>query len=110
MSLSYQLTSAWSADYHANINLQMNHWVADQTGLGDLQVAPWRYMQDTWVPQGTETAQLLYGAPGWVTHNGMNILGHTGMKDSAQCANFTLPPFLSPSPSAHSQNQSNVIV
>lgn len=27
---SYQLTSAWSVDYHANINLQMNHWVADQ--------------------------------------------------------------------------------
>ena len=67
-----------------NTNPQMNHWVADQTGLGDLQVAPWRYMQDTWVPQGTETVQLLYGAPGWVTHDEMNIFGHTGMKDSAQ--------------------------
>ncbi|OCL04204.1 glycoside hydrolase family 95 protein [Glonium stellatum] len=85
---NYQLSSAWSADYHANINLQMNHWVADQTGLGDLQVPLWRYMQDTWVPRGTETARLLYGAPGWVTHDEMNIFGHTGMKDTAQWANY----------------------
>jgi alpha-L-fucosidase 2 len=31
------ITASWSADYHANINGQMNHWMADQTGLTDLQ-------------------------------------------------------------------------
>jgi alpha-L-fucosidase 2 len=44
-----QIESAWSGDYHANINLQMNHWFADQTGIGPLQVALWKYIQDTWV-------------------------------------------------------------
>ncbi|KAG9658653.1 glycoside hydrolase family 95 protein, partial [Aureobasidium melanogenum] len=77
---AYGLENAWGADYHANINLQMNHWGVDQTGLGELQEALWRYMTDTWVPRGTETAQLLYDAPGWVTHDEMNIFGHTGMK------------------------------
>ncbi|KZM26854.1 alpha-L-fucosidase [Ascochyta rabiei] len=82
------LGAAWSGDYHANINLQMNHWTADQTGLTDLQSPLWNYMADNWVPRGQETARLLYGAPGWVVHNEMNIFGHTGMKSGASWANY----------------------
>lgn len=85
---SQLITASWGADYHSNINFQMNHWGVDQTGLGDLQVATWNYIQNTWVPRGTETAQLLYDAPGWVCHDEMNIFGHTGMKESAQWANY----------------------
>lgn len=77
---SDQLSSAWSADYHANIKIQMNHWHADQTGLGGLQTPLWDYMMQNWVPRGAETAKLLYNAPGWVVHNEMNIFGHTSMK------------------------------
>jgi alpha-L-fucosidase 2 len=82
------LYAAWSGDYHANINLQMNHWTADQTGLTDLQSPLWEYMADTWVPRGHKTAELLYGAPGWVVHNEMNVFGHTGMKSGASWANY----------------------
>ncbi|KAL3481684.1 alpha-fucosidase A [Aspergillus californicus] len=82
------LTPAWSADYHANINLQMNYWLADQTGLAETQEALWDYMQDTWVPRGTETAKLIYNASGWVTHNEMDIFGFTAMKESAGWANY----------------------
>lgn len=85
---SETIDAAWGADYHANINFQMNHWGVDQTGLGDLQVATWNCIQNVWVPRGTETAQLLYGAPGWVTHDEMNIFGHTGMKSVAQWADY----------------------
>ncbi|TVY84088.1 putative alpha-fucosidase A, partial [Lachnellula suecica] len=49
--------AAWSGDYHANINIQMNHWGVDATGLGALQSPLWDYMEDTWVPRGTETAK-----------------------------------------------------
>ncbi|KAF2634401.1 alpha-fucosidase [Massarina eburnea CBS 473.64] len=82
------LSSAWSGDYHANINLQMNHWTPDQTGLTDLQDPLWDYMTDTWVPRGEETAKLLYGSRGWVVHNEVNIFGHTGMKSGAEWANY----------------------
>lgn len=82
-----QLSPAWSADYHANINIQMNYWAADQTGLTKTQPGLWNYMQDTWVPRGVETAKLLYNASGWVTHSEMNIFGHTAMKDDATWAN-----------------------
>lgn len=85
---SESLSPAWSSDYHANINLQMNHWTADQTGLTDLQSPLWDYMADTWVPRGSETAELLYAAPGWVVHDEINIFGHTGMKNDAGWANY----------------------
>lgn len=85
-----QMNPSWSSDYHANINIQMNYWVADQTGLGRTSVALWNYMKNTWVPRGTETAKLLYNAPGWVVHNEMNIFGHTGMKNEAGWANCEL--------------------
>ncbi|KAI1165183.1 glycoside hydrolase family 95 protein [Nemania serpens] len=83
-----RIDSAWGADYHANINLQMNYWGAEQTGLGATEDALWNYMQDTWVPRGTETAKLLYGSDGWVVHNEMNIFGHTAMKEGAQWADY----------------------
>lgn len=82
------LGAAWSADYHANINIQENHWTPDQTGLTDLQSPLWNYMADNWVPRGQETAKLLYDAPGWVVHNEMNIFGHTGMKNGEGWANY----------------------
>ncbi|KAL4977124.1 alpha-fucosidase A [Aspergillus desertorum] len=82
------LIPAWSADYHANINLQMNYWLSDQTGLAQTQHALWDYMADTWVPRGTETARLLYNASGWVVHNEMNIFGFTAMKEDAGWANY----------------------
>lgn len=74
------LENAWGADYHANINVQMNQWAAAQTGLGSLQQGLWDYMAHTWAPRGAETARLLYDAPGWVVHNEMNIFGYSGMK------------------------------
>jgi alpha-L-fucosidase 2 len=85
---SQDITGPWGCDYHANINFQMNYWGVDMTGLGDLQVAIWNYIQNTWVPRGTETAQLLYDAPGWVLHDEINIFGHTAMKYSAQWADY----------------------
>ncbi|PWY91587.1 FAD/NAD(P)-binding domain-containing protein [Aspergillus sclerotioniger CBS 115572] len=80
---------AWSGDYHANINLQMNHWAVDQTGLGEQTEPLWSYIAETWLPRGAETAELLYGtSEGWVTHDEMNTFGHTAMKNVAQWADY----------------------
>ncbi|PSR97775.1 Six-hairpin glycosidase-like protein [Coniella lustricola] len=83
------LYPAWSGDYHANINLQMNYWPAEQTGLGELAKPLFAYLENTWVPRGSETAKLLYNASeGWVAHDEVNIFGYTGMKNAAQWANY----------------------
>ncbi|KAK1142665.1 hypothetical protein N8T08_007470 [Aspergillus melleus] len=84
-----QDSPAWSADYHANINLQMNHWGVEATGLGGQTEPLWTYMTETWMPRGAETARLMYGAQeGWVVHNEVNLFGHTAMKNGAEWANY----------------------
>ncbi|KAJ5939628.1 glycoside hydrolase family 95 protein-like protein [Penicillium verhagenii] len=83
---------AWSADYHADINIQMNYWAAPQVGLGSLQQCLWDFIEQTWVPYGEETANLLYGAPdgSWVIHDEINTFGYTAMKNEAVWADFPL--------------------
>ncbi|KAG8714504.1 hypothetical protein FRC09_017542 [Ceratobasidium sp. 395] len=71
----------WDGDYHANINLQMNYWIAETTNL-NVTASLWDYMARNWAPRGSETAKTLYGARGWVVHDEMNIFGHSGMKYS----------------------------
>ncbi|KAG9098204.1 hypothetical protein FRC06_006652, partial [Ceratobasidium sp. 370] len=62
----------WSGDYHANINVQMNYWVAEMTNL-KVTSSLWDYMAKTWAPRGAETAKTLYNITrGWVVHNEMN--------------------------------------
>ncbi|KAL5083537.1 hypothetical protein Trisim1_001349 [Trichoderma cf. simile WF8] len=79
---------AWSSDYHVDVNVQMNHWHTEQTGLGDIQGPLWDFIVDTWVPRGTETAQLLYDAPGFVGFSNLNTFGFTGQMNSAVWSNY----------------------
>ncbi|KAG6889388.1 hypothetical protein C0992_005520 [Termitomyces sp. T32_za158] len=80
--------NAWSADYHSNINIQMNYWAAEMTNL-DVTIPLFNYFEKTWAPRGAYTAQVLYNiSRGWVTHNEMNIFGHTGMKGPGDTASW----------------------
>ncbi|KAI6157265.1 glycoside hydrolase family 95 protein [Pisolithus tinctorius] len=84
-------SNAWGSDYHSNINIQMNYWFAEMANL-DVTRSLFDYFENTWVPRGRYTAEILYNVSrGWVTHNEMNIFGHTGMKlsgNSALWANY----------------------
>ncbi len=44
------LKSPWNADYHTNINLQMNYWHAEEANLGDCTKPLFRYMNDFLLP------------------------------------------------------------
>ncbi|KAH9896616.1 Six-hairpin glycosidase-like protein [Cubamyces lactineus] len=82
-------SNPWSADYHSNINIQMNYWFAETTGL-DVVTPLFDYIEKTWAPRGAQTAQYLYNIEqGWVTHNEMNIFGHTGMKGGGNTAQWS---------------------
>lgn len=76
------LNPPWSADYHTNINLQMNYWLAQQTNLADCHWPIMDYVKSL-VPRGRYTAQHYYckpdGSPvrGWVIHHENNIWGNT---------------------------------
>jgi alpha-L-fucosidase 2 len=77
-----KLNADWGADIHADINIEMNYWLAEQTGLSVTAQALYNYLELNLVPRGSDTAKLLYNAPGWVTHTEMNIFGWTAMKDA----------------------------
>lgn len=61
----------WNCDYHLNINLQMNMWPAEKGNLTEL-LLPLTDWVEQQVESGRHTAQVFYGAGGWVTH----ILGN----------------------------------
>ncbi|OLF10337.1 glycosyl hydrolase family 95 catalytic domain-containing protein [Actinophytocola xanthii] len=72
----------WSADYHVNINLQMNYWPAETTNLSETTAPLFDYV-DSLVPAGEVTAREMFGNWGWVVHNETNPFGFTGVHDWA---------------------------
>ncbi len=57
----------WNGDYHLNINLQMNHWLANVCNLSELN-KPLINLTKGLVESGEKTARDFYGAEGWVAH------------------------------------------
>ncbi|HET6704705.1 glycoside hydrolase family 95 protein [Amycolatopsis sp.] len=70
----------WSADYHVNINLQMNYWPAEITNLTETTTPLFDYV-DSLVAPGKVTARQMYGNRGWVVNNETNPFGFTGLHD-----------------------------
>lgn len=75
-------TPPWSADYHLNINLQMNYWPAEVTNLAET-IEPLFDFVDALVPPGRGTARRMFDSRGWVVHNETNPFGFTGVHDWA---------------------------
>jgi alpha-L-fucosidase 2 len=57
------INAPWNADYHLNINLQMNYWLANLTQLDELNSPLFDYI-DRLIVSGKTTAQKNFGARG----------------------------------------------
>ncbi len=66
----------WSADYHININIQMNYWPAEVCGLSELTEPFLRFIRFLSV-HGRRTAKIQYNAAGWCAHTATNPWGFT---------------------------------
>jgi alpha-L-fucosidase 2 len=74
-------TPPWNADYHVNINLQMNYWLAETTNLPEL-MNPYFDFVDSLVEPGKISAQRIAGVKkGWTLFLNTNIWGFTGVID-----------------------------
>ncbi|MCH8979759.1 MAG: glycoside hydrolase family 95 protein [Armatimonadetes bacterium] len=62
------IEAPWNADYHTNINVQMNYWPAEVTNLSELH-GPFFWLIDGLRPSGRETARA-FGMRGFAA-------GHT---------------------------------
>jgi alpha-L-fucosidase 2 len=77
---SEHMNAPWNADYHTNINLQMNYWPAEVCNLAECHM-PLFDLMDSLVEPGNRTAQVHYGARGWVVHHLTDIFGFTPPAD-----------------------------
>ncbi|RBM12142.1 glycoside hydrolase N-terminal domain-containing protein [Streptomyces sp. PT12] len=73
----------WGADYHVNINLQMNYWPAHTTNLAETTGPLFDYIESL-VPPGEVTAREMFESRGWVVNNETTPFGFTGVHDWAQ--------------------------
>ena len=70
------LQPPWSADYHININIQMNYWHSEITNLGELQL-PFVDFIDAMRPNAGRTAKEVYGLKGIVAHYTTDVWHYT---------------------------------
>ncbi|HVE16105.1 MAG TPA: glycoside hydrolase N-terminal domain-containing protein, partial [Chthoniobacterales bacterium] len=80
---AWQMDPPWNADFHTNINVQMNYWPADTTNLAELQM-PLFDLMDSLVVPGEHVAKVQYGAGGWVVHHLTDPWGFTAPADGLQ--------------------------
>ena len=63
------MAAPWNSDYHININMQMNYWLAEVANLSECHLPFMDYIERL-VPSGQKTARDLYSCRGF-------LAGHT---------------------------------
>ncbi|MEC0242578.1 glycoside hydrolase N-terminal domain-containing protein [Paenibacillus dokdonensis] len=61
------MEAPWDSDYHLNINLQMNYWLAQVTNLSECHL-PYFDLLEGLVEPGRKTASEVYDCRGFVAH------------------------------------------
>jgi alpha-L-fucosidase 2 len=77
----------WSADYHININIQMNYWLTETANLpecGDAFLRYIKFLSDC----GQKTARVQYDCGGWVAHTITNPWGFTAPGEGSSWGSF----------------------
>ena len=74
------MTPPWESKYTININTEMNYWPAETTNLSECH-EPLTRMVTELVENGSRTAQVQYGAKGWVCHHNTDLWRSTAPID-----------------------------
>lgn len=78
----------WNADWHLNVNVQMNYWPAEVTNLSELHGPLFALIASLQEP-GARTAKSYYNARGWVAHVITNPWGYTSPGEGASWGSTT---------------------
>jgi len=91
---SHRMWAPWEADYHLNINLQMNYWPANVCNLAEA-VNPLSGWMVRTAESGEKGADTLYHADGWMLYTSTNPFGRSSPAGStfpSQFMNGVLDP------------------
>ncbi|MEZ4664193.1 MAG: glycoside hydrolase family 95 protein [Caldilineaceae bacterium] len=72
-----EIRPPWSSNYTININTQMNYWLAESTNLAECHQPLFDFLADL-SATGRQTAQVNYGARGWVAHHNSDLWRQSG--------------------------------
>ena len=73
------INAPWNSDYHLNINLQMNYWLANLTQLDELNMPLFDFV-DRLIQNGKETARKNFGTRGSFLPHATDIWGPTWLR------------------------------
>ena len=79
----------WGSDYHTNINLQMNYWCADNSGMSSTFDSFANYVKKL-AEFGKNTAEKLFLSKGWACNHTSDIFGRTGIHDGVEWGFFPM--------------------
>lgn len=71
---------AWGSKYTTNINTEMNYWPAETANLSECAEPLFDMIRDL-SESGARTAEIMYGAPGWVLHHNTDLWRGTAPVD-----------------------------
>lgn len=77
-----KLFPSWDSKYTTNINMEMNYWPSEVTGLSELNDPLFRLIDEV-STTGAVTARDMYGKDGWVMHHNTDVWRITGTVDRA---------------------------
>jgi alpha-L-fucosidase 2 len=77
-----EIHTAWTGDWHLDMNVEMNYWPAEACNLSDL-AEPLFALTASLQEPGAKTAKSYYNAPGWVAHVITNPWGFTSPAEVA---------------------------
>ena len=83
-----EIQAPWNADWHLNVNVQMNYWPAEVANLPELHQPLFALIASLQEP-GARTAKAYYGARGWVAHVITNPWGFTSPGEGASWGSTT---------------------
>jgi len=78
-----KIQTPWNGDYHTDVNVQMNYWLAEVCNLGEMHLPLFDLMKSLQKP-GSKTASVHYNAGGWVVHPITNVWGYTAPGESSK--------------------------
>jgi len=73
------INAPWNADYHLNINLQMNYWLANLTQLDELNTPLFDFV-DRLIESGKKTAEINFGTRGSFLPHATDLWGPTWLR------------------------------
>ena len=82
-----EIRTAWTGDWHLDMNVQMNYWPAEVCNLSDLTEPLFALISSLQAP-GAKTAHEYYNAGGWVAHVITNPWGYTSPGEQASWGSY----------------------